>query len=163
MALSSNVLTDKEFKILHRDYLRMMLPSVILFLVLFFANLIYCSINKTFGTVFFLFLLLSIFLSWILFYLITQAHQLDLKQKNVSKEKEIVREKVYKKDYEAGSASISINKEMREMHIYYVVVKAEKIYIDKNQYDEVEIGDTIYIRRAKNTKLFLGIEIEKCN
>jgi len=163
MALSSNVLTDKEFKILHRDYLRMMLPSVILFLVLFFANLIYCSINKTFGTVFFLFLLLSIFLSWILFYLITQAQQLDLKQKNVSKEKEIVREKVYKKDYEAGSASISINKEMREMHIYYVVVKAEKIYIDKNQYDEVEIGDTIYIRRAKNTKLFLGIEIEKCN
>ena len=86
-------------------------------------------------------------------------------------EQEIVQQKVYKKDYEAGSAAIPVNlfsflfikkiakMEMKELHICYLVVKDEIMHVDKSLFDKIEIGDTIIIRRAHNSKLFLGVEI----
>lgn len=171
MESKSNILTQEEYKLVYKEYLRMILPSAILFLILLFINIVYSSLNKSFGLYFYMFLFVSIFISWILFNFITRQLQADLKQKYVVLEQEVVQQKVYKKDYEAGSAAIPVNlfsflfikkiakMEMKELHICYLVVKDEIMHVDKSLFDKIEIGDTIIIRRAHNTKLFLGVEI----
>mgnify|MGYP000934333291 CR=1 FL=1 len=173
MDSNSNFLTKIEHKTLQKDYLKKLLPSSIIFLFLFLINFTISGLNKTFGLFFYLITSISFVISAVLFYFLTRNHRLDLKEKKVLMNKTIVEDKVYKLDYEAGSATVPVNllsllffkkiflREMKELHFYYIQVKEGTIYLKKDEYEKIEIGDEIYIRRARNTNLFLGIEIIK--
>jgi hypothetical protein len=114
--------------------------------------------------------LIFVIIGTIVFFSITRKYRLDLKTGQVKQEKEIVDDKIYKLDYEPGSRTFPINIfsiifikkisqiEMKEMQIYYINVKGERIDIDKNDFERVEKVQPIIIRRTPNANLFLGVQ-----
>ena len=168
MKTHTETMTETDLKKLRLDYLRNIFPSAMVSLVLILIILIYSGLNKNSA----LFILLSISLAFlvgfVVFILITRKHRLDLKLRKVSIERAVVEDKSFKLDYEAGSASLPVNllsfifikkiaqREMKELHIYSVIVAGEKFFLDKINFDKTEIGGNILIRRTENTHLFLG-------
>ena len=166
----NNKLTEKETKFLKRTIWRQIFPSSTVTLFLFLIIFVYSSFSNNFGLVFISLAFLSVIIGAIVFFIITSKYRLDLKTGQVKQEKEIVEDKIYKLDYEPGSRTFPVNAfsiihikkisqiEMKEMHIYYIIVKGERIDIDKNDFEKVEKGKPIIIRRTPNSNLFLGLQ-----
>jgi hypothetical protein len=164
------IMTNADMKILTKDYLSKIFPSSGIFLFVFLIIFIYSSFNQNFGLQFFILTTFALILGIVIFYLITQKHRLDLKDKHVKLQNEIVEDRIYKLDYEPGSATVPVNllslfffkkifmREMKEMPIYYIVIKGERIYLDKTNFDRTEIGKPIKIRLTENTNIFLGLK-----
>jgi hypothetical protein len=82
---------------------------------------------------------------------------------------EFVEDKVYKIDYEPGSATLPINilsififktilnREMKKVDIYYIMIGGEKVYLTRPDFEKAEIGKPIVVKHTLNTKLFLGL------
>jgi hypothetical protein len=170
MNSASGIMSKNELQILKKEYLNRIFPSTTIFLFLFLIIFIYSSFNNSFGLAFLLLTFFAVAVGTSYFYLITQKIRLDLKFRKVNLLTEIIEDKVYKLDYEPGSASLPVNLlsllflkkisklKMKEMHIYYIVVQGEKIYVDKKDFEKAEIGKPIIFRRTENTQLFLGLE-----
>lgn len=166
----NNKLTEKEIKFLKRTLLSQIFPSLTVTLFLFLILLVYSSINNKFGFVFISLTVISVIIGTIVFFIITRKIRLDLKTGEVIQEKEIIEDKIYKLDYEPGSATFPVNflsilfinkisqLEMKEVHIYYIKIKGERIDLDKNDFEKVEKGQPIIIRRTPNSNLFLSVE-----
>jgi hypothetical protein len=163
-------LTVKEITFLKRTLWRQIFPSLTVTLFLFLILFVYSSLNNNFGWIFIFITLIFVTIGTIMFISITRKFRLDLKTGQVKQEKEIVDDKIYKLDYEPGSRTFPINIfsiifikkisqiEMKEMHIYYINVKGERIDIDKNDFERVEKVQPIIIRRTPNANLFLGVQ-----
>jgi len=164
-------MTKKDLKTLRQAIWQQVFPSLAIVLFLFLVVFIYSSINNNFRWMFIFTTCISIVLGLVIFLVITRKYRMDLKYRGVKFHKEIVEEKMYKLDYEPGSATVPVNflsllffrkiflREMKEMHLYYIVVQGERIYLDKNDYEKVEKGKPIIIRRLQNSNLFLGVQI----
>lgn len=163
-------MTPKDLKILKRDYLSTIFPTIVIFLFIFLFVFIHSSLTKNFGIVFYTTTSVAFLLSIFFFVLKTKNHRLDLKHKSVLIETEMVENKVYKIDFEAGSSTVPVNvfsllffkqifmAPMKQVHIYYILVNGEKFFLDKAGYEIAEIGKPILFRRTKHSRLFLGIE-----
>lgn len=163
-------MSEKELKMVRHSYLWKLLPPATLFLFLFLVILIYTGLNRNSGLTTILLTVSAFIAGNILFFSTTRDHRLDLQLRKVSIEKAVVEDKIHKLDYEPGSATIPVNllsilfinkiasREMKELHIYSIIAGGEKYYTDKISFKKIETGSTILIRRAENTKLFLGIE-----
>ena len=163
-------MNERDLKTLRIDYLRNIFPSASLTLVLILIIVLYHGINKNSGQLSLLLVLFAFIVGSVVFIFLTRNHRLDMNLRKVSIERAIVEDKEYKLDYEAGSATLPVNllsfifikkisqREMKELHIHSVVVNGEKFYLDKISFDKTEIGGDIIIRRAENTKLFLGVD-----
>lgn len=166
----NNKLTEKEIKFLKRTLWRQIFPSLTVTLFLFLILFVYSSITNNFGLVFISSTLIFVLIGTIMFYIITRKFRLDLKTGLIKQEKAIVEDKIYKLDYEPGSRTFPINIfsiifikkisqiEMKEMHIYSIIVKGERIDIDKKNFERIEKGKPIIIRRTPNSNLFLGVQ-----
>lgn len=163
-------LTEKEIKFINRVFWRQTFPSLTVTLFLFLILFVYSSLNNLFGLVFIFLTMISVAIGIFVFFIITRKYRLDLKSGQVILEQEIVEDKIYKLDYEPGSATFPVNLlsvlfikkisklEMKEIHIYYINVKGERIDLDKNDFEKVEKGQPIIIRRTPNSNLFLGVQ-----
>ena len=163
-------MNERDLKTLRIDYLRNIFPSASLTLVLILIIVLYHGINKNSGQLSLLLVLFAFIVGSVVFIFLTRNHRLDMNLRKVSIERAIVEDKEYKLDYEAGSATLPVNllsfifikkisqREMKELHIHSVVVNGEKFYLDKINFDKTVIGGDILIRRAENTKLFLGVD-----
>lgn len=166
----NNKLTEKEIKFLKRTVWRQIFPSLTVTLFLFLILFVFSSINNNFGLVFISLTLVFVIIGIIVYFIITRKYRLDLKTGQVKQDKEMVEDKIYKLDYEPGSRSFPVNIfsiifikkiaqiEMKEMHIYYIIVKGERIDIEKNDFEKVKKGQPIIIRRTPNSNLFLGVQ-----
>lgn len=163
-------MTEKELKTVRHAYLWKLLPPAILFLSLALVILIYTGLNRSSGLTTVLLIVSAFIAGSIFFFSTTRDYRLDLQLRKVSVQKAVVEAKKYKLDYELGSASIPVNllsflfikkivsREMKELHIYSIIAGGEIYYADKLSFDKIQTGNTISIRRANNSKLFLGIE-----
>jgi len=142
---------DKNNNILYSAGVFLILV-LITFLILFF--------NTTYGVYYAISIIISAIVSFIFFKITTRKHRLDILNQNVLLIKSAIKDKVYKKDYEPGSASLpsQIIDEMKELNIYYIVIDDTKIFVNKEDYDKVDKGEEIICRWSENTKLFLGIK-----
>jgi hypothetical protein len=168
--ISEGTITDRELKILKREKWRKIFPSATVSLFLFLIVFIYSSIEDKFGLVFISLSILSILIGTIIFQFAVRNYNKDLKNKKVNLIQESVEDKVYKLDYEPGSATVPINlfsllffkqifqREMKEVHIYYIVLQGEKIFIEENDFNKVFKDKPIVIRQTVNSNIFLGIE-----
>lgn len=161
----------EEIKFLERTLWKQVYPSLTVTLFLFLILFVYSSLKNNFGLIFFSLTLIFVLFGMILFLILTRKFRLDLKSGQIKHEKEIVEDKIYKLDYEPGSRSFPVNIfsiifmkkisqiEMKEKHFYYIIVNGERIDIDKNNFEKVEKGKPIIIRRTLNSNLFLGLQI----
>ena len=163
-------LTDKEIKVINRMIWRQTFPSLTCVLFLFLIIFVYSSLNNTFGLPFILLTILSAIIGVVVFLIITRKYILDLREGQVKQIEEVVEDKVYKLDYEPGSRSLPITilsifhlkkiaqMEMNEMHIYYIIVNGERIDLEKTDFERVNKGMPIIIRRTFNSGIFLGLQ-----
>ena len=49
---------------------------------------------------------------------------------------------------------------MKEVHLYYLVIEGEKLYIDQNQFEKAEVSKPIIIRQTSIAKVFTGLQIQ---
>ncbi|HOY32558.1 MAG TPA: hypothetical protein PKW80_11825 [Bacteroidales bacterium] len=166
----NNKLTEKEIKFLKRTLWRQIFPSLTITLFLFLIIFVYSSLNNNFGLVFISLTFSSVIIGTIVFLIITRKYKLDLKTGQVKQENEIVEDKIYKLDYEPGSRTFPVNllsilfikkisqTEMIEMHIFYIMVKGERIDLDKDDFQKAEKGQPIIIRRTPISNTFLGVQ-----
>jgi len=163
-------MSEKELKMVRHAYIWKLFPTVTLFLFLALVILIYTGLSRSSGLTTFL-LTVSAFISGsFVFIFTTRNHRLDLQLRRVSVEKALVEDKKHKLDYEVGSATVPVNllsfqfinkiasREMKELNIYSITAGGEEYFPDKISFNKIETGSIILIRRAENTKLFLGIE-----
>lgn len=163
-------LSDKEIKFVNRTIRRQIFPSLTCVLFLFLIVLIYSSLNQSFGSLFILMTMLCAVIGVVVFLIITRKYRIDLKKGQIKQDEEVVEDKIYKLDYEPGSRSLPISIlsiflikkiaqiEMKEMHIYYILVNGERIDIEKTDFESLEKGMPIIIRRTFNSGLFLGLQ-----
>lgn len=161
--------STKEIRKLKRDYYSRLFPTGALLLFLILMVFIYSSLSNSFGFYFYLFITLSIIISYFLFHQITKNHRLDLKCKEVVLDNKNIDNLVYKVDYEPGSTTVPVNlisllflkssfsQTMKEIHIYYIEIDGEKIYIDKEIFEKLKSEKMALIRKAKHTGLILDI------
>ncbi len=170
MPLPSATMSEKEIKTVRHAYLWKLLPPAILFLSLALVILIYTGLNHSSGLTTVLLTVSAFIAGSIFFFSTTRDYRLDLQLCKVSVQKAVVEAKKHKLDYEPGSVTVPVNllsiifikkiasREMKELHIYSIIAGGETYYTDKITFDKTEPGSAILIRRAENTKLFLGIE-----
>ena len=170
MNTPSEIMNERELKKVRIDYLRNIFPSASLTLVLILIIVVFHGLNNNSGQSSLILVLLAFVVGIVVFIILTKNHRLDMKLRKISIERATVEDKEYKLDYEAGSATLPVNllsfifikkiskRQMKELHIYSVVVNGERFYLDKINFDKTEIGGDILIRRAENTKLFLGVD-----
>jgi len=163
-------MTESDLRKLRIDYVRNTLPGIIVALLLILIIMIYFGLNHNTKASPIILISLAFLIGGIVSYLITKKHRQDLKMKSVITERAIVKEKSYKLDYEVGSASQPVNllsffsiksiaqREMKELQVYSISINEERFFIEEELYNKIKEGDTVLIRRAANTKLFLGIE-----
>ncbi len=163
-------MTEMDLKILRNEYIRKIYPSSLVSLILILIIWIYYGFHKNDGLLSMLLGIFALLIGVVVFIIITPNYRKDLKCKKVSIEKAVVEDKEYILDYEAGSASLPVSllsilfikkiaqREMNEVHIYSILAGGEKYYLDKINFDKIEIGSNILIRRTENTHQFLGIE-----
>lgn len=164
-------MSEKELKAVRHAYCWKLFPALTLFLFLALVILIYTGLNRSSGFITVMLIVSEFIAGSIVFFLSTRDHRLDLQLRNVSVEKVVVESKKHKLGYEPGSATVPVNllsflfinkissRQMKELHSYIINAGGEEYYVDKLTFDIIETGRTILIRRAENTKLFLGIEI----
>lgn len=75
--------SPKEIRKLKRDYYSRLFPTGALLLFLILMVFIHSSLSNSFGFTFYVFITLSIIISYFLFHQITKNHRLDLKFKEV--------------------------------------------------------------------------------
>lgn len=161
-------LNQKELKILRKACLRQFFPSLFAALFLFLILLIYSSLNNDFGWLFYSLLIASALAGITVFLFLTRKYRADSKSGNVKLIEEMVEDKVSRLDYEPGSATVPVNllsalfykkiflREMKEVHIYYAIVGSERIDLCRADWDFLEKGQPIILRRAPKSNLFLG-------
>lgn len=161
--------SPKEIRKLKSDYYNRLFPNGALLLFLILMVFIHSSLSNSFGFTFYVFITLSIIISCFLFHQITKNHRLDLKFKEVVLDKKNIDNLVYKVDYEPGRTTVPVNlisllflksifsHTMKEIHIYYIEIDGEKIYIDKEIFEKLKSEKTALIRKAKHTGLILDI------
>lgn len=164
-------MSEKELKTLRHAYLWKLFPALTLFLFLALVILIYTGLNRSSGLVTLLLTVSAFLAGSLVFFFTTRDHRLDLQLRRVSVEKAVVEAKKHKLGYEPGSATVPVNllsmlfikkiasRKMKELHIYSIIAAGETYYTDKISFKKAETGSAILIRRAENTKLFLGIEV----
>ncbi len=165
-------MTDSELKIIQKEKWRQIFPASMIFLFLFLILFIYSSLKNEYGTMFLVLLSFSLVISIISFLMLVRKYNEDLKIQKVDLIEKIVEDKVYKVDYEPGSASIPVNllslffiksllkRKMKEVHLYYLVIEGEKLYIDQNQFEKAEVSKPIIIRQTSIAKVFTGLQIQ---
>ncbi len=163
-------LIDKEIKFINRTIRRQVFPSLTCVLFLFLIVFVYSSLNKSFGLQFILMTILCAVLGVVVFLIITRKYRIDLKKGQVKQGEAVVEDKIYKLDYEPGSRSLPVSilsiflikkiaqMEMKEIHIYYILVNGERIDLEKTDFESVEKGMPIIIRRTFKSGLFLGLQ-----
>jgi hypothetical protein len=162
-------MTADDLKKVRLDFFRKIFPSSAVTLFLFLIVFIRASLKNSFELTFTILTILTILTGTITFYFLTKKHRIDFKVKKVQLEPIIVEDCVYKVDYEPGSATVPVNLlsllffkkifmlEMQEMHIYYITVDGERIFLEKEEFEKTEKGKRIFLRKAENTQLYLGI------
>lgn len=162
---------SEEIKFLKQTIWKQAYPSLTVTLFLFLILFVYSSLKNNFGLIIFSLTLIIVLFGIIVFLILTRKFRLDLKSGQIKQEIDIVEDKIYKLEYEPGSRTFPVNLfsiifnkkisqiEMKEMHIYYIIVNGERIDIDKNNFEKVEKGKPIIIRRTPNSNLFLGLQI----
>ena len=163
-------MTVDDLKKLRLDFFSKILPSTAVTLFLFLFALVHASFKNVFGLTFTILTILTIIIGTLTFLYLTRKHRIDLKEKKVIHETKIIEDCVYKVDYEPGSATVPVNllsllffklifmRKMKELHIYYIVVDGERIYLEKEVFDETEKGKQIIFRKAKHSGILLGVE-----
>jgi hypothetical protein len=162
-------MTVEDLKKLRLDFFRNIFPSSVVTLFLFLIVFIQASLKNSFGLTFTFLTILTILIGTIAFHYLTRKHRIDFKEKKVLLEPKIIEDCVYKVDYEPGSATVPVNllsllffkqifmRKMKEIHIYYIVVDGERIFLEKEEFEKTEKGKQIFIRKAEQTELYLGI------
>ena len=153
-------LYPKEIILLKKEIRRQLFPSAAITLLLFLVAFIYCIFNKSFGWLFLIFSLVSAAAGIITFYFLYHRLYKDLKQGIALKIPGVIEEKKYQLSYEPGSASLSILQgEMKELHWYSLIINGKEITISKEEFEQVEKGQQVTIRKAPTTGLLLGVII----
>lgn len=163
-------MTLEDLKKVRLDFFSKIFPSSVVTLFLFLIVFIYSSLNNNFGLTFILVVILSLLFGALTFIFLTKSHRIDLSRKEVFLESKIIEDCVYKVDYEPGSATVPVNllsllffkqifmRKMKELHIYYIVVDSERIYLEKEEFEKTEKGKQVFIRKAKHSGILLGIK-----
>jgi len=162
-------MSTKDLKKLRLDFYSKIFPSSVVTQFLFLIVFLNASLENSFDLIFTILTILAILSGAITFFVLTRKHRIDLKEKQVQLENKTIIERVYKLDYEPGSATVPVSlisilffkkilmREMKELHIYYIIADDEKIYLDKEDFEKTEKGRKIFVRKAKQTGLYLGI------
>lgn len=162
-------MTVEDLKKLRLDFFSKIFPSSVVTLFLFLIIFTHASLNKNFGFTFTILTALAILTGSITFIFLTKNHRIDLKEKKIRLENKYVEDCVYKTDYEPGSATVPINllsllffkqifmRKMKEKQIYYIIVEGERIDIKKEEFEKIEKGRHIFVKKANRTRLYLGI------
>jgi hypothetical protein len=163
-------MSEEDARMIKSDYMQKIFPSLAVSFFLFLIIFIHSSFSHQFGFVFLTLTILCILIGLFCFALLTKNHRYDLKLKGISLQEEMVEDKVYKIDYEPGSASVPVNmlsiiflktilnREMKKVDIYYIIIGGEKVYLTQSDFEKVEIGKQVIVKRTLRTKLFLGVQ-----
>lgn len=153
-------LYPKEIILLKKEIRRQLFPSAAITFLLFLVAFIYCIFNKSFGWLFLIFNLVSVAAGIITFYFLCHKLFKDLKLGIALNVSGVIEEKKYQISYEPGSASLSILQgEMKELHWYSIIINGKEITISKEEFEQVEKGQQVTIRKAPTTGLLLGVII----
>ena len=159
---NTSLIRDTEKKLLIKQKWSKLFPAATVFLALALVIFVLAIFKIGFGFEFAVLSFFALFTGIIIFILLTRKINEDLKNGRVNLIEKLVEDKVYKIDYEPGSASMPgnlfSNSEMRELHIYYVVLDGEKIYINKDDFEKAEINKPIFVRQTQIAKVFLGLQ-----
>ena len=162
-------MTANDLKKVRLDFFSKIFHSSVVTLFLFLIVFIQSSLKNSFGLSFTILTILILLIGTITFHFLTRKHRIDFKEKKVLLEPKIVEDCVYKVDYEPGSATVPVNllsllffkqifmRKMKEMHIYYIVVDGERIFLEKEEFEKTEKGKQIFLRKARKSELYLGI------
>jgi hypothetical protein len=161
-------LNESDRKVVMKNLLNQVFPSLAITLLIFLVNLIYSGLNHSFGLLFVFLTGIAIFSGVIAFLLLSKKYRSDLKINTVKFEEVKVDKINYRVDYEPGSASMPVNifsflfpkiynRAMKEIHIYEIMINGELFYIEKEEYNMIREGATVSIKRAFHSNLYLGI------
>ena len=172
MKVEQRELTKEETKIIKKELLRKIFPSITITLALFLIVFLVFTFRNSYGNQF-VYLSISTILGGILSFLIfTLNLRKDIAGKTVYLEETIIEEHIHAEVYEPGSGALTpaallaplffsedqIRTRNKKFDMYYVKIDGEKYYTKKEIFEKVRKGSSIYIKRAPSSKLYLGIQ-----
>ena len=112
---------------------------------------------------------MSFIIGFVAFLILSSKLRKDLSAKKTILEKGTISNKTHKIDYEPGSVTLPVTilsfltpkifkREMKQINIYSVSINNMKIELTKEDFDNVEEGKEIHIKRAFYSNIFLGLE-----
>jgi hypothetical protein len=160
---------DFDYKKLKKEIWSKASFSVGIVLVIFLAAFLIAILGTGFGLLFFSISAVSIIIGLIIFLSITKKLRMDLISGKVKTVDRVLKDKCYRIDYEPGSATMPVtilsflslkifNREMKQIDIYMAITEEEQFDITKDEFERIEIGEKIIIRRGYYSDLYLGIE-----
>ncbi len=102
-----------------------------------------------------------IIVSILLSYLMNNKYWKDIKNNEKIVEPKIIQNKESKKDYEAGSGTLYIEKEMNEFEAFSIIVENVRYRVDKGFFNNCEIGQKVYFNYGPKSKFLLGISLDE--
>jgi len=144
-------------------------PSLTITLLLFLIIIFVAIFNVGFGLLFITLMVLSIIIGLIFFLIFTKTLRKDLQLNVIKLDPGVVTKKDHRVDYEAGSATMPVTilsiftlkiltREMKQIDIYSATINDENIDLNKIDYDKIVIGETIGVRKAYHSGLFLSLD-----
>jgi len=158
-----------DFKVIRTALLMKVFPSTTIALSLFFITFLLSIFAISYGSLFIILTFLSILAGIVAFFILTSKLRKDLSTEKTTYEKGIITNKTHKIDYEAGSVTMPVTilsfltpkifkREMKQINIYSVSINNMKIELTQEDFDNVEEGKEIHIKRAFYSYIFLGLE-----
>ena len=163
------LMSKRDCKVIRMALLRTIFPSLSIALTLFLITFLLSIFVISYGSLFIILTLMSFIIGFVAFLILSSKLRKDLSAKKAILEKGIITSKTHKIDYEPGSVTSPVTilsfltpkifkREMKEMNIYSVLIGNMKFELTKEDYDKVEEGKDIYIKRALYSNLFLGLK-----
>ena len=162
-------MTNIEKKKVQKDLLSKVFPALTLTLFLFLIVLLIAALKINFGILFIILSLLALIIGVLIFIVISKKLRQDLKINKVKLITGLVKDKKHRIDYEAGSATVPVTiwtlltpkvlfREMKQLDIYTAWINNEKLDLVKEDYNKVEVGEEVIIRKAYFSDIYLGLE-----
>jgi hypothetical protein len=162
-------MTDRDKKTIKGEIISRIFSAITYVLMTFLIAFLIAVFQDKFGLLFLGLSALSVITGVLLFIYTSRKLRSDLKDGKVTLIRKVLKDKNYRIDYEPGSATMPVtilsfltpsifSRKMKQVDIYTAWTEEEKYDITKEDFDKIEIGDEIIIKRAYNSDIFLGIE-----
>ncbi len=157
-------LTEADIKDLKYQTRAGKVVSSMIFILGSAITLVSSSLSETYylgkSTDLIIILLLIIILSISILYSMTGKYISDIENKEKLLEFKVISKKESKYTYEAGSGTLYVGQEMKQLNEYSFIIDNYRYKIEKSLFDKCNEGDDVVLFIAPKSKHRLGIELK---